>query len=68
MQDTGLIIECEFCTQMVEMAESDPFVLSLISGFHRDVDEICALPETSVNNYRTTPPNISEKRRSEIIF
>jgi hypothetical protein len=52
----------------------------LISGFRRDVDEICALlgysdswpvkmgptccTETSVSNYHTTPRNIENQRRS----
>jgi hypothetical protein len=36
----------------------------LISGFRRDVDEICT-SETSVNNYHTTPRNIPEERRSD---
>jgi hypothetical protein len=69
------------------------FLLTLISGFRPDVDEICALlgyyaascgnifidvsgqcmgplrcPETSVNNYYTTPRNIQEERRSHKVF
>jgi hypothetical protein len=50
---------------------------SLISGFRHDGDELCALlgyysdswlclaccPETSVNNYHTTPRNIPEECR-----
>jgi hypothetical protein len=37
---------------------------TLISGFRRDVYEICGhCPETSVNNYHTTPRNTLEDRR-----
>jgi hypothetical protein len=51
----------------------------LISGFRHDIDEICTLlgywpwkmgpicrPETSVNNYHTTPRNNPEECRSII--
>jgi hypothetical protein len=46
---------------------------TLMSCFRRDVDEIYAFlgyyaalcPETSVNNYHTTPRNIPELRRSQ---
>jgi hypothetical protein len=33
----------------------------VISGFHRDVDEICALP----GHYHMTPRNIAETRTSQ---
>jgi hypothetical protein len=58
--------------------------LMLISGFRRDVNEICALlgyytascgnclpircPETSINNYHRTPCNVPEERRSYLML
>ena len=62
-------------TVLVRIDKSIPSKQTFISGFRRNVDEICALlgyyaipircPETSVNNYYTTPRIIPEERRSE---
>jgi hypothetical protein len=51
-------------------------LLTLMSGFRRHVDEFCDLlgyyaascDNCLVNNYRTTPHNIPEERRSKGII
>jgi hypothetical protein len=60
--------------KLTSYIKSNEARVNLISGFHHEVDDICALlgyyaascgncPETSVNNYHTTPRNIPEERR-----